>query len=286
MAKDYENTGICIFETSLGGTGLADAGILTNIAENYPIASKGKTASQAKAQIFKSKIVACDFESYNQFYLNFSENTVTSGINMDANVHASNVKFGLDETSFTAEISNLQTIDGDILNMKFDISTFAPAEHHLNNVLGAICAASILKAPVNQIKMGLKNFKGINGRTSITNYKGVSIIEEINPGINVTAIKKSVEMIQDLENPVVIFGGKYGVTCEEIDEKATARFFNGIKPDIQLILVDELGKNITNMIKRKYKYTDFDNAIDEAVGMNSKMVLLIYRSNFSDLARR
>ena len=286
LAKDYENTGICIFETSLGGTGLADAGILTNIAENYPIASKGKTASQAKAQIFKSKIVACDFDSYNQFYLNFSENRVTSGIIREANVHASNIIFGLDETSFTAEISNLQTIDGDLLNIKFDISTFAPAEHHLNNVLGAICAASILKTPVNQIKMGLKNFKGINGRTSITNYKGISIIEEINPGINVTAIKKSVEMVQDLENPVVIFGGKYGVTCEEIDEKATAKFFNSIEPRIQLILVDELGKNITNMIKRKYKYTNFDNAIDEAVGMNSKMVLLIYRSNFSDLARR
>ncbi len=286
LAKDYKNTGICIFETSLGGTGLADAGILTNIAENYPIASKGKTASQAKAQIFKSKIVACDFNSYNQFYANFNENTVTFGINNDANVHTSNVKFGLDETSFTAEVSNLRTIDGDISNMKFDISTFAPAEHHLNNVLSAVCTALILKTPVNQIKRGLKNFRGICGRTSIKNYKGISIIEEINPGINVTAIKKSVEMIQYLENPVVIFGGKYGVTCEEIDEDATAKFFNDMDPKIQLILVDELGKNITNMIKRKYKYTDFNNAIDEAVKMNSKMVLLIYRSNFSDLARR
>ena len=286
LAKDYKNIGICIFETSLGGTGLANAGILTNIAENYPIASGGKTASQAKAQIFKSKVVACNFDSFNQFYSDFYKNTNTFGINNDANVHASNIKFELDETSFSIEVTDLKTIDGDILNTTFDISTFAPAEHHLNNVLSAVCAALILKTPINQIRMGLKNFRGIDGRTSIRNYKGSKIIEEINPGINVTAIKKSVNMVKDLNNPVVIFGGKYGVTCEEIDEEATAKFLDDMDPKIQLILVDELGKNITNMIKRKYKYTDFDNAIDESVKMNSKMILLIYRSNFSDLAKR
>ena len=286
LSKDYKNKGICIFETSLGGTGLADTGILTNIAENYTIASKGKTASQAKAQIFKSKIVACNFDSYNQFYLNFNKNTVTFGIDKNANVHISNVKFGLDKTSFKVKANGLKTVGGNIISTSFDVSTFAPAEHHLNNVLGAVCAALILETPTNQIKNGLKNFKGVAGRTSIKNYKGITIIEEINPGINVTAIKKSVEMIQDSESPVVIFGGKYGVTCEEINEESAAEFFNGMDPKIQLILVDELGKNITTRIKRKYKYIDYDKAIDEAVRIDSKMVLLIYRSNFSDLDRR
>jgi len=286
LAQNYNNIGICIFETSLGGTGLADVGILTNIAENYPIASGGKTASQAKAQIFKSKVVACDFDPLSQFYADFSENTNSFGINDHANVTASKIKFGLDETSFNVNVNYLKTIDREIINATFDISTFAPAEHHLNNVLSAICSALILKTPINQIKAGLKNFKGIKGRTSMRNYKGSKIIEEINPGINVTAIKKSVKMIEHLENPVVIFGGKYGVTCEEIDEKSTAEFFEKMDDEIQLILVDELGKNIKNMIKRKYKYTDFNNAIDEAVKMNSKMILLIYRSNFADIKKR
>lgn len=285
LAKDYE-TRICIFETSLGGTGLADAGILTNIAENYTIASGKKTASQAKAQIFKSKLLACDFDSLNAFYPDLRENANTFGINDNANVHAYNIKFGLDETSFNVEVNDLKTMDGTILNTSFDISTFAPAEHHLNNVLSAICASLILKTPVDQIKSGLKNFKGIDGRTSIKDYQGSKIIEEINPGINVTAIKKSVKMIESFERSTVIFGGKYGITCEEIDENSTVEFFNGMNNEIQLILVDELGKNIKSRIKRKYKYTDFNNAIDEAVKMNSKMILLIYRSNFSDITLR
>ncbi len=285
LAKDYE-IGICIFETSLGGTGLADVGILTNIAENYTIASGKKTASQAKAQIFKSKLVACDFNSLNYFYPDLHKNTCTFGINNKANVHASNIKFGLDETSFNVEVNDLKTIDGDILNTSFDISTFAPAEHHLNNILSAICTALALKAPINQIKLGLKNFRGIEGRTSIKMYKGSKIIEEINPGINVTTIKKSVKMIEGKKNPTVIFGGKYGVTCEEIDEDSTVEFFNSMSNEVQLILVDELGRNIKNRIKRKYKYTNFNNAIDEAARMNSKVILLIYRSNFSDINRR
>jgi UDP-N-acetylmuramyl pentapeptide synthase len=286
IVKNHENIEICIFETSLGGTGLADVGVLTNIAENYSIASGGKTASQAKAQIFKSKLVACDFDSFNYFYSYFDENVNTFSINGNANVHAFNIKFGLDETSFDVEVNDIKTINGEILNTKFHISTFAPAEHHVNNVLSAICTALTLNIPISQIKKGLMNFKGVEGRTSMRNYKGSKIIEEINPGINVTAIKKSVKMIEDFEKSTVIFGGKYGVTCEEIDEDSTVEFLNEMDDKIKLILVDELGKNIKTRIKRKYMYTDFDNAIDEAVKMNSKMILLIYRSNFSDLDRR
>ena len=93
-------------------------------------------------------------------------------------------------------------------------------------------------------------------------------------------------MIEKSEAPAVIFGGKYGVTCEEIDEKAAAEFFNTLNEKINLLFVDELGENIRSNIKRKYKYTDFNNAIVEAVKMNSNLILLIYRSNFSDISRR
>lgn len=285
LAKEND-VGTCIFETSLGGTGLADVGVLTNIAEDYSIASGGKSASIAKAQIFNSKSVVCDFDSFNQFYSNFYEKVNTFGINNKANVSASKIKFDLFKTTFKAKIENLKTHDGNIINTEFDVETFAPAEHHLNNVLCAICASLTLNTPVNQIKKGLKHFKGIKGRTSIRNYKGSTIIEEINPGINVTAIKKAVGMIANYENPTLIFGGKYGVTCEEIDEDATVEFFNTLNEDIHLILVDELGKNIKSDIKRENMYiADLNNAIEDKIH-SSKLILLIYRSNFSDLNRR
>ncbi|WP_414468402.1 coenzyme F430 synthase [Methanobacterium sp. ACI-7] len=280
------NPEICIFETSLGGTGLADVGVLTNIAENYPIASGGKTASEAKEQIFKSKLIVCDFDSFNKYYSMIDANVNTFGLNNSANVNASKINFGLDRTTFSVNIRDLKTLNGEILNISFELETFAPAEHHLLNVLCVICSSLSLNTPVTQIVSGLKQFKGVEGRTSIRNYEDSIVIEEINPGINVTAVRKSVKMIEKYESPTVIFGGKYGVTCEEIDEDQAAEFFNNMDERIQLILVDELGKNMEKLIKRKYKYTGFNNAIGEAVSGNSKIILLIYRSNFSDISKR
>ena len=237
--------------------------------------------------MFKSKITACDFDSFNNYYSTINKKVNTFGLNDKANVHATDIKFELDKTMFTAKIENLETYEGDLLNTEFEVETFAPAEHHLNNVLCAICAALILNTPINQIKNGLKNFRGIKGRTSIRKYKGSKIIEEINPGLNVTAIKKSADIIKDFNDSTLIFGGKYGITCEEIDEDSTVEFLNMLNNEISLILVDELGKNIKNKIKRKYKYmNNFNNAIEKAVEMNSRMILLIYRSRFSDQNKR
>jgi len=286
LGKEF-NPGICIFETSLGGTGLANVGVITNIAENYEVASGKKNASLAKAQMFKSKITVCDFDSFNEYYSDIDAKINTFGLNNKANVYAYNIKYGLDKTIFNAKTNDLTTENGDLLNIEFEVETFAPAEHHLNNVLCAICASLSLYTPINQIIEGLKNFRGVKGRTSLRKYKGSTIIEEINPGLNITAVKKSVNIIKDINNPTLIFGGQYGITCEEIDEYSAVEFLNQINNKISLILVDELGKNIKNRIKREYEYfDDFNDAVGYAVRMNSKMILLIYRSLFSDQGKR
>jgi len=285
LSKPYK-VGIYLFETSLGGTGLADVGIITNIAENYSIASGEKNASQAKLQMFNSKIIVCDFDAYMMYYSHKKVKINTFGIDTKSTVYASKINYSLDKTNFTVNIRGLKTKKGKILNTSFEIETFAPAQHHVLNTLCAITTSLSLDMPTNHIIKCLKNFKGFKGRTSIRTYQDVKIIEEINPGINVTAIKKSVKMIENFESPAVIFGGKYGITCEDIDEKATIEFLNKLDKNIKLLLVDELGKNIKNLIKRKYKYTDFNNAIKDAIKMNSKTILLIYRSNFSDISKR
>jgi len=278
--------GICIFETSLGGTGLADVGVITNIAEDYSIAGGEKSASHASAQMFKSGLAVCDFDDYNKYYSHIKDSVNTFGINSNAAVSAFDINYKLDKTTFKINVNDLNTRKGNVLNTSFEIETFAPAEHHVMNVLCAICASLSLNTPVKQIIKGLKHFNGVEGRTSIKNYGDVKVIEEVNSGINVTAIKKSVKMVENKGSPAVIFGGKYGVTCRKIDEEAAAEFLNSMDEKIKLLLIDELGKNISTFLKRKYKYTDFNNAITEAIKMNSKMILLIYRSNFSDISRR
>ncbi len=280
------NPGVFIWETSLGGTGLARVGILTNIAEDYSIASGLKTASQAKAQIFKDDLVVCDFKSYQKFYRQFKDKTNTFSLT-EGNVKAKNITYGLQETSFETEVNGLKTISGEILNDRFQIKTFAPASHHVENVLSAICAALTCGISVDSVKSSLKNFHGLKGRTSLKSWGNTTIIEEINPGINVTAVKRALEMIKELPESVVIFGGKYGVTCEEIDEKSVSIVLNETDEDVGLILTDELGSALKDKVKRNFKYMgDFATAVDYAKKKQYQNVLLIYRSNFPDISHR
>jgi UDP-N-acetylmuramyl pentapeptide synthase len=225
LSEGYE-IGICIFETSLGGTGLADVGILTNIVENYPISCNTKVASDAKLQIFKSKAVACEINSFNSMYSEFMEKTNTFGNSTDdrnhANLTASQIRFGLVKTDFKIELEDFKTSSNNILNESIEVSTFAPSPYHVTNVLSAVCASLSIGVPMEKIKEGLNNFKGVKGRTSIEEHDGIRFIKEINPGLNVTAVKKALLMMEDMDNVGVIFGGKYGVTCEEIDEESVS----------------------------------------------------------------
>ncbi len=290
LAEGYEK-GICIFETSLGGTGLADVGILTNLIEDYPIANKSSTASEAKRQIFKSKAVSCEIDSFNSNYSEFKEKTNTFGNTLDsknrANITASHIQYGFDKTNFQIDLVDFKTSNNHMLNESFEVSTFAPAPMHVTNILAAVSASLTFGIPIEKIKEGLNNFKGVKGRTSINEQDGIRIIEEINPGLNVTSIMKTISMIENMDHVGVIFGGKYGVTCEEIDEELVADVLETINMNIPLILIDELGANVKNILKRNSDFfEDLDGAMEYAIDNNLKNLLIIYRSNFSDLTNR
>lgn len=291
LAENYK-IGICIFETSLGGTGLADVGILTNIAENYSIANNTSLASIAKAQIFDSKMVACDLESFNSNYSEYSEKTNTFGVgnknsNIDANMTATNIKLGFNITEFNVKMYDFKTLNSNILEGSFNVRTFAPAKVHINNILGAVAASLMLGISQEKIQSGLSKFKGVKGRTTIKEQEGIRIVEEINPGLNVTAVKESIKMMTDLDDVAVIFGGKYGITCEEIDEKSVSKVLNDINGNYHLILVDELGYNVKNIITRDLLYyTNLNDAVRYAVKKGCSNILIIYRSNYSDLEKR
>lgn len=273
-----------IFEVSLGGTGLADVGVLTNIAEDYPIRQGTSSASRAKSQIFRSRRVCCEYGAFRRYYDRFWDITNTFSVTDDrACVHASDVEYGLESTSATLIIDGLETLKGDVIETEFSVETFAPAEHHLQNVLAGVSAALTLGKDPERIQEGLRNFRGIPGRTSIREFNGTTIIEEINPGLNVRAVEYSLEMVEKLTDPVVIIGGRYGVTCEEIDEERLIRTLKG--SDLQFIFVDELGYSLMKGMGTDAVY--FRRPEDALrIAMKHDTVLMIYRSVYGDLTRR
>ncbi len=301
------NYEMAIFENSLGICGLADIGILTNLVENYSIAKGKSDARYAKRQVFKSPSVVIEYETLNEFYPTEKEEfkdiiNSFSLHDIDANVYCESIDYDIDNTCAKVIYHDLRTIDGKLINGEMRMDCFAPGPHHILNVLAAATTALALGIDEETIKNALSNFKGIDGRTNVREIdaeNGLRIIEEINPGINTKAIESTINMIKDIDNYYIIIGGKYGVTCEEIDEEKLSKFLHEYlthNPNTNLILTDELGKSLDNKIsslndkedENRFEMQfieDYQEAQNIAID-NNKNILFIYRSNYSQVSKR
>lgn len=284
--KNNKNYKSAIFESSLGASGIGDVGLLTNISENYPIAKNKSDAKTAKKQIFNCNIVTIEKETLNKYYPEIKNKKINtfSFEDKSADLFLSKINYGLNKTILSVKYHDLITVDDEYINGKLEIETFAPGHYHVQNVLGVITASLTLGIEKFKIQKGLKNYKGIDGRTNKKNIGNSTIIEEINPGINTTSIKESVEMIKHLNNYDIIIGGDYGITCEEIDESKVANYLDSL--DENIILTGPVGRGILEKMNKKLTYiTDYKTACENSI-KNNKNILFIYRSNYKELNKR
>ena len=286
VSENLRKYNSAIFESSLGVSGIGDVGLLLNIVENYPIAKGRSTASEAKKQVFRCKCVCIQKEALDKYYHEVKhEKTNSFSLTDDkANLFVSDVEYGLDQTVLEITYNEVKTINDNVISGEMQVKTFAPGPHHVSNVLGVVLTCLSLEIDSEKIMEGLKNYKGIPGRTTKRTIVNSTIIEEINPGLNTEAIKESVNMIQDLKDYYISIGGDYGITCEEIDEEKLSDFLNTLNTDI--ILTGELGLSIEPKLTKKTQYfKDYCDVYDLAI-KNNKNLLFIYRSDYRKLSQR
>lgn len=286
VSKNLRKYNSAIFESSLGASGIGDVGLLTNISENYPIAKARSCAAEAKKQVFGCHSVVCDKESYDKYYHDVKHPNINT-FSLDdrtANLYVENVNYGLDKTDITVRYENVMTTDEKILNGSLEVQTFAPGPHHVKNVIGVILTCLTLNIDADKIITGLDNYSGITGRTTKRSNGDLTVIEEINPGINTDAIRQSINMIRDLDNWYVAVGGDYGITCEEIDEDKVGDYLNALEIDI--ILTGDVGLSIAGKMSKKTKYIEDIDEIYELAAADNKNLLFIYRSDYHKLSQR
>lgn len=301
--EDFLNYDAAIFENSLGVCGLGDVGVLTNIVENYTIAKGSSNARNAKKQVFNCPMVVIEEETLKEHYPKESE--IFSGrintfsiYDSSSNVFAQSIDYNLNQSKIKVRYHDLKILGNEkSKNGEIIIKTFAPGRHHVLNALTALTVALTLGIDDEAIQKGLENFNGIEGRTHLTKVGDSIIIEEINPGINTKAIESSIGMIRNIEDYHIIIGGRYGITCEEIDEDKLSDFLNAYmmeNPDVNLILTDELGLSIKKKLDKlnntgknqTIKYIEsYEEAQNKAI-MENKNILFIYRSNYSQISKR
>ena len=285
-SENLKKYGSAIFESSLGCCGIGDVGLLTNIAEDYPIAKNRLTASEAKSQVFMCNVVACEKESYDRYYSEIPHDRVNtfSLSDADADLYVKSVDYTLDETTIGICYSNVQTVNDNVLSGEMTVKTFAPGSHHVSNVLGVVLTSLSGEISEDDIVKGLKNYRGIPGRTNKKTIENSIFIEEINPGINTEAIRKSIEMIDDLDEYFVAVGGDYGITCEEIDEDKASAFLDTLECNV--ILTGDVGKSIHEKMSKDALFIEKPlECYDYVIGQN-KNLLFIYRSDYRKLSQR
>ena len=275
-----------IFESSLGVSGIGDVGLLLNVVEDYPIAQNKSSASKAKKQVFRCKNVCIDKETLDKYYSDVKHENINvfSITDKNANLFIENYDYSLDKTFLELKYNNVKTINGNVISGNITIETFAPGKHHVSNVLGAVLTALTLEINLNKIIDGLKNFKGLYGRCFKKTIENSIIIEEINPGLNTTAVKECINMLDDLDNYYIAIGGDYGITCEEIDEDKLISFLNTF--DKEIYLTGDLGFSISSKLSNNYKYIKNYSDIYNIAVKDNKNLLFIYRSDYRKVSNR
>ena len=275
-----------IFESSLGACGIGDVGLLTNIAEDYPIAKNRSSASRAKSQIFMCDTVVCQKESFDKYYSNIKHQKANTFSLSDenANLYVKDVSYSLDETAIDIIYSNVKTINGNVKSGEISVKTFAPGPHHVSNVLGVVLTSICLEIEHEKIIKGLEKYIGITGRTNKKMIGNNIVIEEINPGINTQAIKESINMIENLDDYHVAVGGDYGITCEEIDEEKLTAFLDTL--ECSLILTGDVGRSISKKTSKSHIFIESCNDCYDLAVKDGKNLLFIYRSDYSKVSQR
>lgn len=282
-ARKYNSA---LFESSLGVSGIGDVGVLTNIVENYPISKGKRSASEAKKQVFNCNTVVCQKEAYDTYYSNVKHEKMNtfSLVDETSNLYLNNVSYSLNETKMNIIFRNIKTINDNIVSGEINLTAFAPGKHNVSNVLGVILTALSLEIPKDKIINGIENYKGIPGRTNKRQIENITVIEEINPGINTKAIEESINMIDNPDDYIIAIGGDYGITCEEINENKVSEFLD--KMNCNIILTGEVGSSIQKKMSKKCQIIEDYNEVYNIALKNDKNLLFIYRSDYRKLKQR
>lgn len=262
-----------IFEVSLGVVPNGYISVLTNILEDYPIAGKSSHASAAKSSVFSPGHVICDYDSFKEYYCDEEDVVTLSYDNNKADIFASDVKYGLENTSFSINY----------LGKKYDITHFALSDFYVNNLMFAISVALMAHIHINKILSGLSSANTISGRNSFKYIKDKVVIEDVNPGLNTTSIKKCVDNLSKFSNEfIVIVGGDYGITCEEIDEEKLAKYLGNVDKN-KIVLCGKLGESLLARLNDDYSYfKELGQAIHFCLNESDKKIVeVIYRSEYN-----
>ncbi|WP_445474519.1 coenzyme F430 synthase [Methanococcoides methylutens] len=218
---------VFIFETSIGGTGCADVGVITSLEQDYWIANNTSLASDAKLQMLDNAksgslaVINLSAEKALQRaaekdlkVVNFSDENNSS----DVNKTTADVKLEIDgnRVVISTEDRKMEAIMED----GFDLSAYRTA-------LSAAAAISLsLGIEEKHIIDTFRNFRGLTGRMVRGELEGRILIDNSNSGMDIRSVERSLDYASGIASGKVfmVLGEEAEQVCEGLPPEDVSDF--------------------------------------------------------------
>lgn len=268
---------VFIAEISLGGTGFADIGIITTIANDYKIANNTRLASDAKRRMIldarpQSTLVVNNdaLRFFGSCRRDINIISFTDSINASCNVYYEN----LDARGATlayflgrghGRIHIRETPD-------YDMTSYKTA------FVCATAAALAMNIDALTIERTFLEFKGAKGRMIKKSLDGRILIDNSNSGLDIRIAEKALEYSKkEGEKIIMILGEEAKEVCEGLDPANVDRFINEHLHELSaLILVGERMKTFTEKGMTKIHYAnDLPGGIEIARSLSEEKGIIL-----------
>jgi len=263
---------VFISEVSLGGTGAADIGVITTIANDYKIANNTRLASEAKRQMIlnakaKSKLV----------------------INNDALRFFGACKRDVEVVSFTDSVDASCNVYYEDANT---IAYFLGSKHGKICIPGAssydmtayktafacaTAAALAMNVDAYTIERSLRRFKGAEGRMIKTSLAGRTLVDNSNSGLDIQAAEKALEFSKKQgERIVMVLGEEAKEVCEGLEPPGVERFIHRHLVELKaLVLVGERMQPFVNAEQHIYYADNLTSGIERAKRLTKEKDIIL-----------
>ncbi len=210
IKKDFD---ILISEISLGGTGCADIGVITTIANDYKIANNTKLASDAKRQMLlnakpESTLVINNdaLRFFGACRRDVKMISFTESVDASCNVYYENentIAFFLGKKHGRIHIHESEG---------YDINAYKTA------FVCATAAALAMGIDASIIERALGQFSGAEGRMKITSIEGRRLVDNSNSGLDIRNAEKAMQFAKAQGRRIVmVLGEEAKDVCEGLD---------------------------------------------------------------------
>ncbi|MBU4138968.1 MAG: coenzyme F430 synthase [Euryarchaeota archaeon] len=268
---------VIILEISLGGTGNADIGVITTIADDYKIANNTRLASDAKRKMI------LDAKPGSTLVINHDALRFFGACRRDVNI----ISFS-DSINAAANVyyENLSSGGGTIAYYIDDrqgkIAISASSEYDLDSYKTAfVCAAAVALAmdiKPHAIERSLREFKGAQGRMRKTSIEGRTLIDNSNSGLTLKTAEKALGYAKSESGRIVmVLGEEAKEVCEGLDPKGVERFIDKRLDELHaLVLVGERMKPLVSKnINKIYHAEDLSRGIELAQQLTREKDIIV-----------